>query len=509
MKKLIFFASILFLLSACVRSATPMPLPTETPLPPTPTPVRIAPPPLQMGASYLYVDGATLVAVPSGSFMMGAPKGTDDSQRQVTLRSFWIYSTKVTNTQYKFCFDAGYCVAPDATDNPDFGDPASGNLPVVGVTYDQAASYCAFVHARLPTEAEWEKAARGPDGNAYPWGDDKPTCNLLNFGQCVRSLTSVTKYPAGKSYYGAFDMDGNTFEWVADWYAADYYSTSSSYDPLGPETGKQRVVRSAAFDTDAYLLDSARRSAVDPSSHSNELSFRCAVDDFNLTYFAPYCQSLSAIADAASVTSVCPVLSLTIQQSCKTHSTYVTFNDDHPGDPNGAVGGIANCTLLSGAPGAYPQVYQCPSRTTAVMNSSCVFTGLENAACAAHYMLDPSTGLCKWDGSLSNGNQCLPAYNYDPSNKCCRVVPGTGVSYPACPAGTTFTEDRPKHYVCLPDSVPNTVAQQSAVVDPSKACSIQSVSACKLNSIICDQSFDVFCRTLCTCLPAGFKCPSH
>ncbi|HEY9152471.1 MAG TPA: hypothetical protein VIN60_06260, partial [Anaerolineales bacterium] len=87
--------------------------------------------------------------------------------------------------------------------------------------------------------------------------------------------------------------------------------------------------------------------------------------------------------------------------------------------------------------------------------------------------------------------------------------PGTGVSYPVCPAGTSFTEDTPKHYICLPDSVPNSVAQQSALIDPSKACSIQNTDTCKLNSIICGQSFDSFCRTLCTCLPTGFKCPTH
>ncbi len=284
---------------------------------------------------------------------------------------------------------------------------------------------------------------------------------------------------------------------------------SPSNDPRGPENGDQRVIRSAAFDTDAYLLDSARRSSADPASHTNELSFRCVVDDYNLAYFAPYCQSVSAISDASSVSSVCPNLSITTQQSCKTHSAYVTFNDDHPGDPNGAIGGVANCKLISGAPGSYPQAYQCTSQTTAVMNSSCIFTGVQNATCAAHYLLDPSTGLCKWDGSVSYGNQCLPAYNYDPLNKCCSVVPGTGVSYPACPAGLSFTEDVPNHYVCLPDSVPNTVTQQSVVVDPSKACTIQGVNNCKLNSSICNQTFDSFCPTFCICLPTGFKCPTH
>ncbi len=188
MKRWLFIPIIITLLSACVRTSTPAPAPTQTPVP-TATPAKVAPPPIEVGASYLYVDGTTLTAVPSGSFIMGDPKGKDNPQHQVTVGDFWIYSTKVTNTQYKFCFDAGYCTSPDSTDNPNFGDPAYANKPVVGVTYDQAASYCGFVHARLPTEAEWEKAARGPDGNIYPWGNAKPTCDLLNFGKCVGNLT--------------------------------------------------------------------------------------------------------------------------------------------------------------------------------------------------------------------------------------------------------------------------------------------------------------------------------
>ena len=392
MKRFPLIAILFALITACARAVAPASTPTVIPPTPTSTPVRVSPPQIQMGASTLYVDGTMLVAVPSGPFTMGTPKGKDNPQHEVTVGNFWLYSTKVTNVQYKFCYDAGFCTSPDATDNPDFGDPLFANRPVVGVTYDQAAAYCGFVHARLPTEAEWEKAARGPEGNVYPWGSDKPTCDLLNFGRCVRDLTSVTKYPAGRSAYGAFDMEGNAFEWVADWYAADYYSTAPSTDPLGPENGDQRVIRSAAFDTDAYLLDAARRSYADPSSHTDELSFRCAVDDYNLSYYAPYCQSVSVVHDASSVTSVCPVLSVTTQQSCRTKSTYVTFGDDHPGDPNGAVGGIANCTLISGAPGSYPLVYQCATQTTAVMNSSCIFTGLENAVCDPHYALDASTG---------------------------------------------------------------------------------------------------------------------
>jgi len=510
MKRVFWFLSAAILLAACAPAAPSTPEPPQTLPPPTATQVKLGPPPVQVGASYLYPDGATLIAVPNGLFIMGTPKGKDNPQHQVLLNSFWIYSTKVTNAQYQFCFNAGYCTAPDADDNPNFNDVSYGNQPVVGVTYDQAAAYCDFVHARLPTEAEWEKAARGPNGNLYPWGNDKPACDLLNFGTCVKKLTFVTKYPKGTSYYGAFDMAGNAFEWVSDWYAADYYMNSPASDPLGPEKGNQRSIRSSAYDTDGYLVDSARRASDDPSAHHSNLSFRCAVDDYNLTYYAPFCQMVSAVTEDAGVTSICPVLSITAQQSCKSRSTYVTFTDDHPGDPNASIGGVAGCTLISGSPGSFPQVYQCQTPSTTVMNSSCIFTGADSkAACAPHYVLNPSTGICDWDASATFGNQCLPAYNYDPARHCCSVVRGTGINYPACPAGTSFTEISPKHFACLPDSVPSTVTQQSMPIDPSKACTLQGVTACKLNSIICNQTFQSFCPTICSCLPTGFKCPTH
>ena len=118
---------------------------------------------------------------------------------------------------------------------------------MVGVTYDQAMAYCNYVNGSLPTEAQWEKAARGPDGNLYPWGNDQPTCDLLNFNNCVHDLTDVMKYPKGKSAYGALDMEGNVFEWTADWYDALYYKNSPPGDPPGPDTGKARVIRSSSY----------------------------------------------------------------------------------------------------------------------------------------------------------------------------------------------------------------------------------------------------------------------
>ena len=97
------------------------------------------------------------------------------------------------------------------------------DFPVVGVRWDQAENYCHSIGGFLPTEAQWEKTARGPDGNLYPWGNTEPNCELLNFNECLGDTSPVIDYPAGASPYEVLDMAGNVFEWVADWYKLDYY----------------------------------------------------------------------------------------------------------------------------------------------------------------------------------------------------------------------------------------------------------------------------------------------
>jgi len=188
----------LIVLSACSPQATPPPSPTAPPTSPTATvaPIDLAGPPMAVGSTYLYADGSVLVAVPAGPFIMG--NGRPDSLlHTVNLSDFWIYKTKVTNSQYAYCVAMGMCTAPFGPDNPGFYDPLHTSDPVVGVNYDQAAAYCTFVSARLPTEAEWEKTARGPDGNVYPWGDGKPGCSLLNYSVCVGKVMPVNTYPDG------------------------------------------------------------------------------------------------------------------------------------------------------------------------------------------------------------------------------------------------------------------------------------------------------------------------
>ena len=208
-------------LAACEPKPTPIQEPIIAP-PNTPTlvpaltssqatstlvPVILTGPEMKVGSTYPYVDGTLLVAVPAGPFTMGHG-GLDNPEHQVSLGDFWIYSTKVTNQQYAFCVKTGQCTPPDLKDNVSYTAFSRLTDPVSGVTYDQSAAYCSFVHGQLPTEAQWEKTARGPNGNIYPWGNNAPICDLLNFNNCVGKTTSVIKYPQGASYYSALDMEG-------------------------------------------------------------------------------------------------------------------------------------------------------------------------------------------------------------------------------------------------------------------------------------------------------------
>jgi hypothetical protein len=432
--------------------------------------------------------------------------GTDNYQHTVTLSNFWIYANKVTNQQYSNCVSQGQCTLPDQIDNLGYTDFASQNDPVVGVMYDQAAAYCNFVNGSLPTEAQWEKAARGPNGNKYPWGNDDPTCDLLNFNKCVGQSTDVTKYPQGKSYYGAIDMEGNVSEWVADWYDALYYKSSPSQDPTGPDSGRLRVIRSSSYRSNIDQTPAYTRFSASPGEHRRDLGFRCVVTD--PTYFAPYCQLVSTadVSELLSVTVDCPVIAInSISQTCQAGGgAIVTFKDDHSTDPNASIGGIGGCKLVSGTPGSYPLQFKCTSASSAVMTSNCTYSGIANTSCPAHYQLDAATGICEWVGGRTTGLDCTIGNYYDPVHHCCVSVTGSNTNYPSCPVGKVFTEDTQGHFVCLPGGSALNVPTQIESVNPPVC-----PSTCSLSEDICSQRSLVFCSTLCTCISVGVKCPTH
>lgn len=207
-------------------------------------------------------DGATLVFVPAGEFTMGY-EGRENAQpvHQVYLDDFWIDQTEVTNAMYAECVTNGVCEAPHGT-SPYYGNSEFDNYPVLYVSWGNASAYCSWVGRRLPTEAEWEKAAIGTDGRTYPWGNERPNYHLMNydssdkFTNWLNSYTwgpkEVGRYPEGASPYGAYDMVGNASEWVNDWYSETYYSTSPSTNPQGPDSGQERVIRSDFHDEVRY-----------------------------------------------------------------------------------------------------------------------------------------------------------------------------------------------------------------------------------------------------------------
>ena len=178
-------------------------------------------------------DGMKLLYVPAGNFLMGSTDADPNAQpnekpqHAVYLDAFWIDQTDVTNAMYSKCVNAGVCNQPtelnSSTYSNYYGNSEFDNYPVMNITWYMANTYCKWVGRQLPTEAQWEKVARGTDGRMYPWGSTAPDTTLLNYNPDGGDTTAVGSYPKGVSPYGALDMAGNVWQWVADWYSATYY----------------------------------------------------------------------------------------------------------------------------------------------------------------------------------------------------------------------------------------------------------------------------------------------
>lgn len=223
-------------------------------------------------------DGMTQVYIPAGEFTMGA----DASQLTVTLSAFWMDRTEVTNGMYAKCVAEGACVEPQTTSSPTrpkyYGHQELANFPVIYMTWKQANAYCTWAGRALPTEAQWEKAARGTDARRYPWGNDRAARGTINIGQTLGDTSAVGVFAVDRSFYGVMDMGGNVQEWLADWYA-DGYDFSAGPDPLGPALGDFKVVRGSSWVTTDDALKAARttlRYSTGPFQQYPFLGFRCA-----------------------------------------------------------------------------------------------------------------------------------------------------------------------------------------------------------------------------------------
>jgi len=237
-----------------------------------------------------------MVFIPAGEFIMGNDGGGDDEkpEREVFLDAFYIDKYEVTNAQYKECVDAGTCNPPVHTSSPDrlsyYDNPEFDNYPVIWVTWDDAQTYCQWRAKRLPTEAEWEKAARGTDGRLWPWGNSDPDGSKLNL--CDVNCTyewkeahiddgylgtaPVGSFEAGKSPYGVYNMGGNVREWVADWFAPDYYANAPDRNPPGPSSGIGRVLRGGSWRSNIPVASSTYRLWYSPEVKDEYVGFRCA-----------------------------------------------------------------------------------------------------------------------------------------------------------------------------------------------------------------------------------------
>jgi len=226
-------------------------------------------------------DGAPMVLVPAGEFTMGSDKGDDDEQpiHRVFLDSFYIDKFEVTNGRF-----AKFVKAIQLEPPWGFADKETpivdADRPVRWVNWMDAMGYCLWAGKRLPTEAEWEKAARGPDGRIYPWGNDSPTPAQAVFGlkEGVDTVAPVGNRDKGKSPYGVHDMAGNLYEWTMDWYDEQFYKNIPAINPRGPAEGTTKAQRGGSYTNSPYRLRSTFRTKGDPTEHEPNVGFRCAQD---------------------------------------------------------------------------------------------------------------------------------------------------------------------------------------------------------------------------------------
>ncbi|MBL8050291.1 MAG: SUMF1/EgtB/PvdO family nonheme iron enzyme [Anaerolineales bacterium] len=314
MNKIKFFFPIIFLLFACqptphaTPEATAIPtisvvetstaVPTQIPVTQTPA-ITATPETIKIS----HKDGMTQIYIPAGTFTMGGldvyRENDELPAHEVKLNAFWIDQLEVTNGMYNLCVQNGDCrppVLPRSNRREEyFGNIEFQDYPVVNVTWYDANAYCTWAERRLPTEAEWEYAARGEDKRNYPWGDEPPNEYTANFINLIGDTSRVGSYPEGASPFDVLDMAGNISEWVADRYRLDYYAKSPLENPLGPSIDEvfnnMFVIRGGSFQDEGFDLRVSNRNYIEGPNlkaqtddaayygkYSVKIGFRCVAD---------------------------------------------------------------------------------------------------------------------------------------------------------------------------------------------------------------------------------------
>lgn len=318
MKKNIILSFVIIMLTACqsapvtqqaeIDSKTPSPVVTEET--PTIIPTEVvasatseataAPENIKISSK----DGMTQLFIPSGTLFMGGMdvyrENDEQPAHEVSIDGFWMDQVEVVNAMYELCVNDGTCRPPTLlrSDNREdyFGNPEFDDYPVVYVTWVDANAYCQWAGRRLPTEAEWERAARGDDKRNFPWGDELPSEYTANFMNLIGDTSRVGSYAEGASPFGVLDMAGNVWEWIADRYKPNYYQIAPTENPPGPSEEEaqylMRVIRGGSYEDDGYTLRLANRNFIegpDPKAQpeddayygkiSPKIGFRCTEDD--------------------------------------------------------------------------------------------------------------------------------------------------------------------------------------------------------------------------------------
>ena len=513
---------ILFaIVSACGQS-TPVPMatsvPTDTPSPTetllpaptltsTPTEVPREPTGPQAGTTLLYNDGSTLVFIPAGTFEMGGG-GKDNPVHTVSLGSYWIQKTEVTRRMYAMCLTDGSCSPAIEVGVGGFvlTDTAYFDDPVVGLKNEQARSYCMWMGGRLPTEAEWEYAARGIYGGSYPWGNDEPTCDLANLDNCVGGVTRVTNYQADKSPFGILGMGGNVREWVNDYFDGNYYTDSPSQNPMGPIKGNYYVVRGGAYASPAEEATTYFRGFLKSAGYKGDVGFRCVVD--NPSIYAPYCEASQYTQEVQSIRpgercepsvsqlswdrkfvlankceilgtvtggkliSIAPVNPMFLKceetdaqnfectpsklaaysgpaviacVSCSTGSSADTPPLECPVN-YAIIDGKGYCEYVGGPVPGY-----CPPNSILLNENQCVYQQVQAGSCPIGSYFDEGMKACVTLGQ--SPRECIDGFNYDIDKACC--VEGISMKYPLCRHDEYFSSE----YGCVP--LPNPAGVES------------------------------------------------